>query len=248
MIAKDTAVCLRKVDYSETSQVVTFFTRLNGKVGVMAKGSRRPKSKSGGPIEVLSYGQMIFYPSETAKLATLKEFDQVPIFIGLRRNLFIMNCALFGTELMDHFTHDHDPHPELFDRFIQYLTDVQTAADNAEAISLLILFQLTVMSEFGSALVLNRCVNCSSAWTDSTRNIYFSSTANGLICHDCEAAFTDKLRLNSAVADCLTDLRNLKNAPARLLQGVEKVLIYHLTEILHKRPRMAKYFTTSLSQ
>ncbi|MCK4999386.1 MAG: DNA repair protein RecO C-terminal domain-containing protein, partial [Anaerohalosphaera sp.] len=140
------------------------------------------------------------------------------------------------------------PHPELFDGFVRFLTDVQTASDNAEALSLLIIFQLTVLGEFGSALVLNRCVNCSSSWNDSVKNIYFCSTANGLICADCEGAFVDKLRLSKPVADCLTQLRNLKNADERLLRGVEKVIIYHLTEILHKRPKMAKYFTASASQ
>jgi DNA repair protein RecO (recombination protein O) len=40
MQIKDTAICLRMVNYSETSQVVTLFTRDSGKVAAMAKGSR----------------------------------------------------------------------------------------------------------------------------------------------------------------------------------------------------------------
>ncbi|UCC23759.1 MAG: recombination protein O N-terminal domain-containing protein, partial [Planctomycetota bacterium] len=31
MLTKDLAICIRAVDYSETSQIVTFFTRANGK-------------------------------------------------------------------------------------------------------------------------------------------------------------------------------------------------------------------------
>ncbi|MHC4155757.1 MAG: DNA repair protein RecO, partial [Planctomycetota bacterium] len=56
MLTKDEAICIRAVDYSETSQIVTFFTRANGKVGAIAKGSKRPKSAFDGAIEVFSHG------------------------------------------------------------------------------------------------------------------------------------------------------------------------------------------------
>ncbi|MBM4027044.1 MAG: DNA repair protein RecO, partial [Planctomycetes bacterium] len=41
MLTKDQAICLRTVDYSETSQVVTLFARQAGKVRAIAKGSKR---------------------------------------------------------------------------------------------------------------------------------------------------------------------------------------------------------------
>ena len=44
MQIKDLAICLRTVNYSETSQVVTLLTREYGKIALMAKGSRRVKS------------------------------------------------------------------------------------------------------------------------------------------------------------------------------------------------------------
>ncbi|MFQ6036643.1 MAG: DNA repair protein RecO, partial [Sedimentisphaerales bacterium] len=56
MLIKDTAICIRAVDYSETSQIVTFFTRATGKIRAIAKGSKRPKSAFDGPIEILSFG------------------------------------------------------------------------------------------------------------------------------------------------------------------------------------------------
>ena len=56
MQIKDKAICLRAVNYSETSQVVTLFTRDHGKIAAMAKGSRRAKSSFDGAIEVFSFG------------------------------------------------------------------------------------------------------------------------------------------------------------------------------------------------
>jgi len=74
MLVKDTAICIRAVDYSETSQIVTFFTRATGRISAIAKGSKRPKSKFDGPIELFSCGNIVFSDSNKEKLATLTEF------------------------------------------------------------------------------------------------------------------------------------------------------------------------------
>ena len=75
MLTKDLAICIRAIDYSETSQIVTFFTRASGKIGAIAKGSKRPKSAFDGPIEIFSHGRIVFTDSNKEKLATLTEFE-----------------------------------------------------------------------------------------------------------------------------------------------------------------------------
>ena len=242
MLEKDTAVCLRTVNYSDTSQVVTLFTRERGKVGAIAKGSRRAKSSFGGAIEVFSFGDIVFAPSASGKLATLTEFEQRADFLGLRRKLFNLNCGLFAAELLEAFTQDHDPHADLFDCFVRFLSDCQGAGDDIEAIGFLILFQLSLLAGIGTKPVLERCVNCQAVFGDNWRQAYFSSIANGLICQDCEQAFTDKIRLSRGCAGCLADMKLFTSADERTLREVEKVLIYHFTALMHRSPKTAKYF------
>ena len=121
MLTKDLAICIRAIDYSETSQIVTFFAKAAGKIDAIAKGSKRPKSPFDGPIEVLSYGNIVFVDSAGEKLATLTEFQQQPTIINLHGNLFVLYACLFAAELMSNLTHDYDPHPELFDSFLEFL-------------------------------------------------------------------------------------------------------------------------------
>ncbi|UCE48274.1 MAG: DNA repair protein RecO, partial [Phycisphaerales bacterium] len=121
MLTKDLAICIRAVDYSETSQIVTLFTRETGKIGAIAKGSKRPKSSFDGPIETLAYGEIVFADSSKEKLATLTEFQQEPTLLNLRSNLFALYCCYFAAELLNGLTHDYDPHAELFDSFLQFL-------------------------------------------------------------------------------------------------------------------------------
>ncbi len=261
MLIKDVAICIRAIDYSETSQILTFFTRDSGKIGAIAKGSKRPKSSFGGPFEIFSYGKIVFADSNKDKLATLTEFDPAPasVFTGnsggadfssLSANLFKLNCCLFGAELLNKLTHDYDPHPRLFDDFLQFLKNAGEGTGNPEMLILLILFQLSLLKETGLRPVLSHCVNCKTQYTrhgtrDTGHEVYFSSSVNGLICRDCEAAFPDRIRLSPDAANCLSNLKLLAGAHEKTIMEIEKLLTYHFTEILGHKPKMAKYILST---
>jgi DNA repair protein RecO (recombination protein O) len=262
MLTKDTAICIRATDYSETSQIVTLFTRRTGKINAIAKGSKRPKSAFDGPLEVLSCGEIVFSDTNRERLATLTEFQQhaptlcfakrssgvQPGFADLANNLFALNCCLFGTELVNGLTHDYDPHPELFDSFIQFLQDTNEK-QGQKALSFLILFQLTLLREIGLMPILNACANCKTSFeirkSKIENPVYFSSLANGLICKDCEASFPDKIKLTKNAADCLANAKLITDAQEKTLNEIEKLLVHHFTEILHHPPKMAKYVLRS---
>ncbi len=245
MLTKDAAICIRAVDYSETSQVLTLFTRATGKISAIAKGSKRLKSSFDGPVEVFSSGKIVFTATGGEKLAILTEFQQQPLFPHLRDNLFALNCALFAAELVNHLINDYDPHPALFDSFLQFLQNTPEAKDKSSALALLILFQLALLKEVGLQPVLSHCVNCKTSDQQLTTSdeVYFTSSANGLICRDCEAAFTDKIKLTKNAAACLTNLKILARTNEKTLKEIEKILIYHFTNIMGRPPKMAKYIT-----
>lgn len=254
MLTKDLAICIHAVDYSETSQVVTFFTRETGKISAIAKGSKRPKSAFGGPIEILAYGDIVFTATGGEKLATLTEFEQKPGFNSPAENLFALNCALFGAELVTNLTDEYDPHPQLFDNFVQFLQNLcerrVTSDERRTNLALLILFQLGLLKEVGLQPILSYCVNCKTRHSTghltverraTSDELYFSSSANGLVCKDCEAGFIDKIRLSKNAADCLSDLKLIARADEKTLLEIEKVFVRHFTEILRRTPKMAKY-------
>ncbi|MHC4617603.1 MAG: DNA repair protein RecO [Planctomycetota bacterium] len=255
MLTKDEAICIRALDYSETSQIVTFFTRATGKISAIAKGSKRPKSAFDGPIELFSYGNIVFSDATREKLATLTEFEQRPALSRLPRDLFRFNCCLFAAELLNNLTDDYDPHPELFDGVLSFLQNTNEVQDTVhasrDALALLLLFQLTLLKEVGLQPVLNACANCKTTheactergrrMRDARCELYFSSSANGLICRDCEASFPDKIKLSGSAAQCLTGLKFLAAADKETLNEIQTILTNHFTELLHRPPKMAKY-------
>jgi DNA repair protein RecO (recombination protein O) len=245
MIKKDHAICIRTVDFSETSQIVTFFTQQFGKIDAIAKGSKRPKSSFDGPIELLSQGRIVFTDSDRDKLSILTEFHQQPALVNIIKDLYVLNCCLFAAELIDKMTDDYDPHTNLFDSFGQFLKDVDSycteVIDRNTVLSLLILFQWILLKEVGLSPILNRCINCKKSFSLNWHSCYFNSSANGLLCGDCEAAFHDKIKLSKKAAACLADLNKIKTADKATLMEIETIIIAHVTQLLHKQPKMAKY-------
>ncbi|HEV57941.1 MAG TPA: DNA repair protein RecO [Phycisphaerales bacterium] len=241
MLTKDQVVCLRTVAYSETSQIVTLFGRSTGKFDAIAKGSRRAKSAFEGPIEVFAFGQAVFSPRSQG-LATLTELQQAPRFVGLRRRFHGLQCGLCGVELLDALTEPYDPDPALFDQGVAFLEDLQTFTDEADDLRRLIVFQWGLLQAIGGGLVLTHCANCRAPYTGHWPRAYFSSTAQGLVCPDCEPAFVDRLALDRSSVACLTEPRRLKEAAEPTLRRIETLLLEHFSNLLHRRPRTAAFF------
>jgi recombinational DNA repair protein (RecF pathway) len=125
---------------------------------------------------------------------------------------------------------------------VNFIYDIQAAGDQDKSLALLILFQLTLLNDIGTKPVLDRCTNCLSTFTDQWHRAYFTSAANGLICSDCDQSYIDKQNLTMQAASVLSDLRTIENADTPTLKLIEKVFVYHFTELLHRPPKMAKYF------
>jgi DNA repair protein RecO (recombination protein O) len=248
MLTTDHGICIRAVDYSETSQVVTFFARQTGKLPLMAKGTKRQKSSFGGPIEIFSYGSIVFTDSGRDKLATLAEFEPlqgVANYPVLSADIFALNSCFLATELVNTLINDYDPHPRLFDSLLQFIHDAsQKKSVNDEhgtILANLILFQMILLTEIGLCPVFDYCVNCRNTFDARWPEVYFSSNAKGLICRDCQGTFPDKIRLTIDAAKCLADAKLLASAAQTTLKNIEEILIRYITDMLGRPPRMAKY-------
>ncbi len=245
MLEKDIAICIRKTDYSETSQIITLLTRSSGKISAIAKGSRREKNKSfGSKIELFSFGEIVFSPPKNSSLATLTEFDQRPVFVGLSRSLYKLNCAMFAAELVHSLTEEYDPHASLFELLYDFLANIQVCNSRVEALVLLISFQLNLLQELGIALVFSHCTNCGYEFSLNWQGAWFCSENNGVVCRDCEAAFMDKVRVDISIIESLGNKDKLKKKKIEALDYIERLLIRHFSFILNKTPRMARFFIT----
>lgn len=125
---KDQAICIRHIDWSETSQIVALLTEQHGVLRGLAKGSKRTSpsavARYCGGIELLTQGQIVGMTKPTAELATITEWDLQEPYRHLRQNLRAQRLAMYGADLAAALLADHDPHPKAFAALARLLGDL----------------------------------------------------------------------------------------------------------------------------
>jgi DNA repair protein RecO (recombination protein O) len=144
----ETAFVLHACPYRETSSIVEVFTRGHGRVPLVARGARRPRSQLRGvlmefqPLELAWFGQ-----GEMPTLAKAEWLGGQPLLSG--RALL---CGYYLNELLLRLLAREDSHPLLFDAYRRTL-DV-LACDPAPA--QLRRFELALLREIGYGPTLDR--------------------------------------------------------------------------------------------
>ena len=238
MLLQDQAICIRHVKYSESSQVITLFGRAYGRLRAIAKGSRRPRGKFGGGVDLLTAGEIMFLPpGGEGGLATLTEFELTEAFAGLRQNLLALNCAQYAADLVNEFTEDLDPHPQLYDGFAALLRNLQGSGTPAAH---LVLFEMILLREAGLVPDFFQCCLCSRPVPDKGM-LYFSSASGGIVCRDCEPAVIEKRQVPAAVAYLLRRPELALTAEPPAVLAAHELLSYHQRELLGKETTVMNF-------
>jgi len=144
---RDEAICLRQLEWSETSQVVTLFGRETGVVRAVAKGARRDKGAHSGGVEVLTRGEMVAILKSSGAMATLTAWDLLDPLPRLRRSLGAHYAALYLADATQRGLSEVDPHPGLYDALVEALSGLGGGEPADAAISLRYLW--TLLEEIG---------------------------------------------------------------------------------------------------
>ena len=148
MIIKTPAIVLRSMDYRETSQIVTLFTREQGKVSVIAKGSRAAKSTFGSTLQPMACIQAVYYFKENRDLQTLTEANHLSVLNRLRSRLDKIGTGIQLIERVDLLTQPGETHAMLFDLLHQTLLWVDTAEERTENLFPYFLMQIAGLLGF----------------------------------------------------------------------------------------------------
>jgi DNA repair protein RecO (recombination protein O) len=249
-LVRDRCICLRKVEYSETSQILTLFAREHGRVQLIAKGAhRRTKvgaSKFDGGVDLLDLGDAVFSHAPDRDLSPLTEWQQVDGHLELRKSLRAMHLGCYMAELVNLLIQDHDPHRELFDRMRQTLIDLGTSRREES----FLVFELDVLRQTGYLPELSVCSQCAAILDDRDRS-YFSATRGGVVCRNCEGATPDRMEVDSRllrIVRGVLSLPRVNGSPQRLpsltrhqTDPINRMLAEHIENTLSRRLRMVPY-------
>jgi DNA repair protein RecO (recombination protein O) len=248
---KSLAIPIRCVNYSNSSQVVSFFSREAGLVEAIAKGSHREKNAFQGPFDLAVLRQVIFLERPAPALSIVAESEVLDGYRALRRSWARHVAACQVLELLRAVAMLGQPARELFDLAAQTLE--QLCAMPLEGLSAGLLgFEVRALRLLGFLGAIDGCILCSRPWPGRRRAAFFSPQAGGLLCRECLGRMQAPAPPAPLPGEAVEYLRGLAAgsnpsppAPSRLGRPLLRQLHGLLSQswmILLERPfRMLKY-------
>jgi DNA repair protein RecO (recombination protein O) len=176
------AFVIRSIRVTESSRMLTLFSREMGKVKGVAKGAGRPKSKLGGKIELFNLIEGDLYKKETSELGVLSGAALIDDFKGLSNDPRKFGFASAWCEVLDKMTQLEEPHIETFELTHDYFRTLQKITSQSSGLIFWsVIMKLLVLEGYGPGL--ERCSSCGKE-IDSDKAM-LSLQRGGLICSDC---------------------------------------------------------------
>jgi DNA repair protein RecO (recombination protein O) len=217
---KTDAIVLRSIRYGEADRILHLYTPQFGRIGAIAKGARRARSRFGARLEPFFQIRAVLHEGR-GDLYTVTGVDTIDAHAGLRDSAEALDSAARACDAVARLFETDEPHPEVFallSNELALLAGGRAAARPANALA----FRLKLLLAAGIVPRLGSCANCG----ERDHLTGFSAAAGGVVCSSCESASfpLGEEAYGFMVAALGQPLAEAPDASARALQMVERAI------------------------
>lgn len=231
---------LRSMDLGEADRVLTVLTPRLGKLKVVAKGIRRPRSRLGGGLEPFSDVQLVLAIGRTFDVVTQIAIEDP--HLGLRDDLQATAEAWYLVELADRFCEGNADSHAPFVLLAQGLAALDAPQGAVVRESVARWFEMHLLDAMGFRPELSRCIEC-GAEIEPTGNA-FSPVAGGVLGPECAHASLGVARISPGALKVLRHLQRSEltevlrlSIPRAMHREVERLLHETVSAILERELR-----------
>jgi DNA repair protein RecO (recombination protein O) len=177
---KTEAIVLRSMRFSEADRILHLYTERRGRIGAIAKGIRKTKSRVGARLEPLSHVELLLHEG-AGELQTITGVELLRSHRATREDSYRLNVGLIGAEAMLRLFGEPEANDRAFGalaRFLDLLDEAPPATARAAVDPLVLSFQLKLLWLAGYLPHLTSCVECGAA----SELVGFSARAGGAVC------------------------------------------------------------------
>jgi DNA repair protein RecO (recombination protein O) len=142
------AFILQQRNFRESSLLIDALTRDFGRISLVAKGVRKPKSKMAGILQ--PFVPLVISYLDKTDLKTLTAAEAAPSYRKLEGTA--LYCGFYLNELIVGFFQFSDPHPELFYDYCNCINELSNQANQESALRN---FELSLLNQAGYGLQLS---------------------------------------------------------------------------------------------
>jgi DNA repair protein RecO (recombination protein O) len=175
------AIVLRHNDWGEADRLLGIFTREMGKLRVIAKGVRKPRSRKAGHLEPFTRVSLLL--AKGRDLWIITQAETVNAHLNLRQDLLRLGYASYVVELLDRFTYEEGENTALYRLLSETLARLDSHAEPGIAIHY---YEIRLLDLLGFRPQLFTCAACREEIQPVDQ--YFSAALGGVLCPRCGAA------------------------------------------------------------
>jgi DNA repair protein RecO (recombination protein O) len=203
MVIVDRGLILRTWPLRETSRIVAALTRETGKVRLVARGVRGPRSRVGANLEPGNEVELIFSLKPERDLGQLRETTLVQPWLTGSHRLDSMAAGWACLELLDRVVPEGAPGGGLLDITWDVLRALQGCDRRQAAVLHFYAFELALLRELGHEPQLSACRLCDSS---SAQPMWLDVDSGSWSCDACHPPGSRSMRLTAAASQLLATL------------------------------------------
>ena len=216
-------ICLRVVDYSETSQVLRFYSKESGKISCIAKGAKRKKSTFRGAFNFLGVYRLVRVEKMSGSLDLVTQAELIEDFHDLAADFDRFSVASYIAEFLDTFTLDGQVVGRLYEIALEAFHRLR---GDCPLPDLLFSFESQGLKALGFFPRLRECGACRKKIVSP--EAYFSPRDGGAICLRCRPRDQKRFLVRRAVLESLVHFGagEMPKEPVkeRLVDGLRELL------------------------
>jgi DNA repair protein RecO (recombination protein O) len=239
---KTEAVVLRSIRYGEADRILHLYSKSRGRIGAIAKGARKPRSRFGGRLEPFFRLDLVLHEGrgDLMTVTSATTVDGYPRLrsSGLRSSGAALTAGARGCDAVLRLLDSAEPNPSAYNLLCRYLALLDDpAAPRAAELETALAFRLKLSLVAGFAPELASCAHCGEA----QHLVGFSGAAGGVICGSCEAGSfpLDEEAHRFMVEGLARPLNEAPQAEPRALRQVERAVGETLEHHAHVQLRAA---------
>lgn len=202
-IIKTEAIVLSKLNYGDTSLIISLFSESHGKLSAIIKGGRNPKSKMGSIADPLNHLEIIFYKKDTREIQFVSNAALISNHTKIKENLEKSSYSLAIIELIKKLTVDNETNVKLFKGVIKIFKLIE---DEKEIPGILFgRFFIFFLSELGYELPTENCAICENKLNKARITVSYEQ---GFLCSDCSNEPNTNFLANAELLNYFFCLKN----------------------------------------
>jgi DNA repair protein RecO (recombination protein O) len=181
---KTEAVVLRSIRLGEADRVLHLYTLEHGRLGAVAKGVRKTRSRFGARLEPLSHVDLVLHRG-AGELETVTAVELVRAHHEAREDFYRLSVGLIGAEAMLRLFTEQEANERAFvalTRFLDLLDVAPHVVDRPALDPLGLSFQLKLLWLSGYLPHLTSCAECGA---DDVALVGYAPRAGGAVCAPC---------------------------------------------------------------